>query len=129
MAIFHLAIPTHDTDAAADFYTKALGATVARRYDDRVTLKFFNHQVVCHLAPEDIPTEIKMYPRHFGITFDNKADFDTTYERCQQSGFPLYRERFMRFGDLPEKHETFFIADLSNNLIEFKYYYDQQFNY
>lgn len=129
MAIFHLAIPTHDIDASADFYTKALGATVARRYDDRVTLKFFDHQVVCHLAPEDIAKEIKMYPRHFGITFENKEAFDTTYTRCEQSEFQLYRERFMRFADKPEKHETFFIADLSNNLIEFKYYYDQQFNY
>lgn len=127
--IFHLAIPTHDLDQAEDFYTRIMGAQKARRYDDRVTFRFFDHQIVCHLAPDEIAPTVKMYPRHFGMTFVNRQDFDKTYEQCESSGYPLYQKRFMRWPERPEKHETFFIADPSNNLIEFKYYYDDTFVY
>ena len=30
--VFHLAIPTHDLDAAQDFYVTMLGCKLARRY-------------------------------------------------------------------------------------------------
>ena len=49
--VFHLAIPTHDLDAAQDFYVTKLGCKLARRYHDRITLDFFGDQVVCHLTP------------------------------------------------------------------------------
>lgn len=129
MAIFHLAIPTHDLDAAAKFYTEKLGATQGRRYKDHVNFNFFSHQVVCHLAPDQIPKELSMYPRHFGVIFDNKEDFDAAHAHCVKSDAPFFEQRFLRFEGKPEQHETFFIADVSNNLIEFKYYYDQQYNY
>jgi len=61
--------------------------------------------------------------------FTNKADFDAAHEQCLSSGAPFFQERFMRFEGKPEQHETFFIADVSNNLIEFKYYYYQKYNY
>ena len=48
--VFHLAIPTHDLDAAQDFYVTRLGCKLARRYADRITLDFFGDQVVCHLT-------------------------------------------------------------------------------
>ena len=129
MHVFHLAIPTHDLDVTENFYTTIMGAEKARRYDDRVTFRFFEHQVVCHLAPDEIATEIKMYPHHYGITFVNKKDFDDCYERCKAANHPLYKDRFTRWPEKAEKHDTFFIADPSNNLIEFKYYYDPQFIY
>jgi len=69
MALFHLAIPTHDLDAAAAFYTEKLGAQQGRRYNDHVNFNFFEHQLVCHLAPDDIPKELNMYPRHFVVYF------------------------------------------------------------
>ena len=127
--VFHNAIPTHDLDAAADFYTNVLGARVARRYDDRVTLNFFDHQVVCHLNPEEIDHDVKMYPRHFGMTFYSGDDFDALYKRVKSSGCELYRDLFERFAERPERHRTFFIVDPSNNVIEFKHYDDPQFMY
>nr|VFK47820.1 MAG: hypothetical protein BECKTC1821D_GA0114238_10525 [Candidatus Kentron sp. TC] len=56
-AVFHQAIPTHDLDAAVAFYEGKLGCTLARRYDDRVTFNFFDHQIVCHLHPDKIDVE------------------------------------------------------------------------
>ena len=129
MSVFHLAIPTHDLDQAVLFYGDILGARLARRYDDRVSFEFFGDQLVCHLAPAEIETKPRMYPRHFGVTFTDGEAFDACYGRCRDSGWPLYRDLFVRFSDLPERHRTFFIADPSNNLIEFKHYDEERFVY
>jgi len=129
MSVFHLAIPSHDLDASEEFYTSVLGATRARRYNDRVTFRFFEHQIVCHLAPDKIDKTVEMYPRHFGITFLMKEEFNQVYERCVNSNYPLFKDRFIRWPEKPEGHETFFVADPSNNLVEFKYYYDSKYVY
>lgn len=129
MSVFHLAIPTHDLDAAERFYVGVLQAVRARRYDDRVTFRFFDHQIVCHLAPDAVDREVRMYPRHFGLTFENGEDFDACYQRCQASGWPFYRDKFVRFDDRPERHQSFFLVDPSNNVIEFKHYDDSSYMY
>lgn len=127
--IFHLAIPTHDLDAAEAFYTGVLGARRARRYDDRITLDFFGHQVVCHLAPGQVDAEPRMYPRHFGMTFLARDEFEAVHAAVEASGHPFWKERFVRFGDRPERHETFFVCDPSNNLVEFKVYDEARYAY
>ena len=66
--VFHLAIPALNLDDAQRFYVEGLGCTLARRYDDRITLNFFGDQVVCHLS-DSIDTAPALYPRHFGVTF------------------------------------------------------------
>ena len=73
--VFHLAIPARDLDEAQDFYVARLGCHLARRYDDRITLDFFGDQVVCHLS-DKIEAEPELYPRHFGVTFRRREDFD-----------------------------------------------------
>lgn len=123
--IFHLAIPCANLDQAASFYTQ-LGAGVARRYDDRITLNFFGDQVVCHLAPESIDRQPKMYPRHFGLTFGRREDFDQVYTRAQEGGLSFFADVQVRFQGLNEEHLTFFLKDPSNNLLEFKYYYNSE---
>jgi extradiol dioxygenase family protein len=128
-AVFHLAIPTHDLDAAEDFYVRVLGAARARRYDDRVTFNFFNHQVVCHLAPQEIDREVKMYPRHFGMTFVDHAEFDRVHARAKATGWPFFKELSVRWPEKAERHEMFFLCDPSNNLIEFKHYAEPRFIY
>ena len=129
MRVVHIAIPTHDLDASENFYTNVIGAILARRYSDRVTINFFDHQIVCHLAPNEIPTEIKPYPRHFGITFTDHSEFKKLYQRIKDCGWPLFQELWERWPDKPERHETFFIADPSNNLLEFKFYFNSKFVY
>ncbi len=125
MSTFHLAIPIADVESTEKFYTQVLGATTGRRYRDRVIFRFFDHQLVCHVSPDDLPHEPSMYPRHFGLIFHEKADFDDLYDRCQKAECDFFRDRFVRWPDLPEQHETFFVVDPSKNLLEFKFYYNK----
>lgn len=126
--VFHLAIPAKDLDEAYDFYVTKLGCKLARRYDDRLTLDFFGDQLVCHRS-DQIATEPQMYPRHFGITFRDRAQFDNLLRLAQARGLPFFREPFARFEGLVEEHLTFFLVDPSNNLLEFKWYRDERMMY
>ena len=131
--VFHLAIPAYDLDETLTFYVTQLGCKLARRYDDRVTLDFFGDQVVCHLSPA--PDEVvafdalPMYPRHFGVTFRDKADFDRLYMLCKQRDLTFYSDVSLRFEGRVEVHSTFVLCDPSNNLLEFKHYPDPRMMY
>jgi extradiol dioxygenase family protein len=135
MNIFHLAVPTHDLDASEHFYTTILDAKRARRYQDRVTFNFFDHQLVCHLAPHEVDLSksknpfASLYPRHFGMTFDSKSVFEQLYQECVKTEWPYIKPIFERFSGLPEIHYTFFLADPSFNLLEFKYYLNAIYSY
>ena len=123
-SIFHLAIPCACLDAATRFYVDQLGCRLARRYDDRITLDFFGDQIVCHLSPENIDKKPEMYPRHFGVTFRERERFDEMLDRVRTHQLDFFAEPFVRFEGEQAEHRTFFLADPSNNLIEFKYYRD-----
>jgi len=131
--VFHLAIPAYDLDEAVTFYVTQLGCKLARRYEDRITLDFFGDQVVCHLspAPETLaPVEsLPMYPRHFGVTFRDKSDFDALYDLCRQRNITFYSDVSLRFEGRTEVHSTFVLCDPSNNLLEFKHYPDHRMMY
>ena len=129
--VFHLAIPCSDLDRTYDFYVKGLGCKLARRYDDRITLDFFGDQLVCHLYPEKTvkSNSVEMYPRHAGITFYDKKDFDSLIKLVNTRQLRYYKKPFSRFENSPEEHITFFLLDPSNNLLEFKYYYDSRMMY
>ena len=122
--VFHLAIPTHDLDAAQDFYVTKLGCKLARRYDDRITLDFFGDQVVCHLTPGEPAAPESLYPRHFGVTFRAAADFEALLRLVELRQLRLFRACGSRFEGLVEEHRTVVLEDPSHNLIEFKHYLD-----
>jgi extradiol dioxygenase family protein len=128
-SIFHLAIPCRDLDEAKEFYIDRLGCRLARRYDDRITLEFFGDQIVCHLSPNSIDPEPTMYPRHFGRTFQDRSQFDALLQLAREQGLKFFSEPFLRFEGMREEHETFFLCDPSNNLLEFKYYNDPEMMY
>ncbi|KTD21392.1 VOC family protein [Legionella londiniensis] len=127
--VFHLAIPCSDLDEAQDFYINKLGCKLARRYHDRITVNFFGDQLVCHLAPEEIDAQPKMYPRHFGITFVDKSKFDELHSKAKENKAHFFQDLFVRFPGRKEEHYTFFLQDPSNNLLEFKYYLDPEMKY
>lgn len=127
--VFHLAIPCQDLDETVDFYVFKLGCKLARKYDDRVTLDFFGDQVVCHLNPESIDLNPTLYPRHFGITFRNKIDFDNLLKLIEIREIPIYAAPFTRFKDTAEEHTSVVLIDPANNLLEFKYYIDPRMMY
>ncbi len=128
--VFHLAIPVHDLDAAQHFYVSLLGCKLARRYPDRITLDFFGDQVVCHLA-EGAPPEqpASLYPRHFGVTFRQAADFDALHACAVIRKIPFYSGVSTRFEAMAEEHRTFVLVDPSGNLLEFKHYRDPRMMY
>ncbi len=121
--VFHLAIPVNDLDEAQEFYVAGLGCKLARRYSDRITLDFFGDQVVCHLS-QRIEEDPELYPRHFGVTFHDRADFDRLQALVALRKLPIYREVQRRFEGLVEEHLTLVLRDPANNLIEFKHYLD-----
>ena len=127
--IFHLAIPCRDLDETEAFYARLPTCRKARRYDDRVTFVFFGHQVVCHLSPDEVDKEPRMYPRHFGITFASRADYDALLHTACEEALPMFKEPFVRFEGRREEHRTFFLVDPSNNLLEFKFYHDPDMRY
>lgn len=126
--VFHLAIPAADLDDAYAFYVTGLGCKLARRYPDRITLDFFGDQVVCHLH-EVVDAEPQLYPRHFGVTFRAKEDWDRLLRLARGRKLEFFAEPFRRFEGRAEEHETFVLADPSHNLLEFKYYDDPRMMY
>lgn len=127
--VFHLAIPCKSLPETRDFYNNLPGCSAAREYHDRVTINFFGDQVVCHLSPESIDEAPKMYPRHFGITFHDESEFRSVHQFALANKLRFYRDIFIRFKGKREQHETFFLIDPSNNLLEFKYYKDPEMVY
>ncbi len=125
---FHLAIPVADLDEAQDFYVRGLGVKLARRYADRITLDFFGDQVVCHLS-EQIDTDPTLYPRHFGVTFREREDFDRLLQLAQLRKLPFFSPVATRFEGTVEEHLTMVLRDPSNNLLEFKHYVDPRMMY
>jgi hypothetical protein len=126
--VFHLAIPANDLDETQRFYVDGLGCHLARRYDDRITLEFFGDQVVCHLS-EHIDPEPQLYPRHFGVTFRQRTDFDAVLHCAEARTLPMFRSCEVRFAGRVEEHLTFVLRDPSSNLLEFKHYRDPRMMY
>ena len=58
------------------------------------------------------------------VTFRERADFDALLTRARERGLPFFAEPFVRMAGEPAEHETFFLIDPSNNLLEFKHYRD-----
>jgi uncharacterized protein len=132
MNIFHLAIPTHDLDAATAFYVQVLDAKPARRYADRQTFDFFGHQLVCHLDEDHVPDPEPLqrpYPRHFGVTLFERADIERAHAACKAQGVRHLSDLAWRFQERPERHLTFWAADPSGNVLEFKWYLNSQYVY
>ena len=125
---FHLAIPTRDLDEAQDFYVRGLGCKLARRYEDRITVDFFGDQIVCHLSDNWV-REPELYPRHFGVTFREREDFERLVHLAEVRGLPFFEKAFTRFEGMVEEHRSFVLRDPSNNLLEFKYYADPRMMY
>lgn len=123
--LFHLAIPVGDLDEARRFYVTQLGCKLARSYPDRITLDFFGDQVVCHLTDPEPHTEpLSLYPRHFGVTFRKRKDFDLLYQLAQLRKLRFFRDVATRFEGTAEVHRTFVLRDPFDNLLEFKHYRD-----
>lgn len=120
--LFHLAFPVHDLDVAYRFYVEGLGCTTGRRSEHSLILNLGGNQIVAQLTKDEQPPQGGIYPRHFGLIFPDKKDWEKLIERARERGLKFYQEPKRRFPDTPVEHFTFFLEDPSHNLLEFKHY-------
>jgi len=120
--LFHLAFPITDIAQTKTFYAEGLGCQVGRENANSVILNLYGHQLVAHMTHEPLTPQRGVYPRHFGLVFTAKADWDALLERSQHQGLKFYQLPKQRFVDSPLEHCTFFLEDPFYNLMEFKFY-------
>ncbi|VAX29168.1 probable dioxygenase [hydrothermal vent metagenome] len=120
--LFHLAFPVHDLEAAKQFYVRGLGCHLGRTSASAMTLDLAGHQIIAHLDPGSPKGQQGVYPRHFGLVFLSRSDWEELARRAEENGLNFYQKPRRRFPDTPLEHETFFLEDPSRNLLEFKHY-------
>ncbi|WP_367606101.1 VOC family protein [Legionella sp. W05-934-2] len=123
--LFHLAFPVHDFTLAKQFYQQKLGFNVGRESNSAVIFEFNNHQIVAHKIDSPLPEQIGIYPRHFGLIFLDKRDFDKFIFHINKHNVAFEIPLKTRFINTAIEHQSFFLKDPSNNLLEFKYYTNQ----
>ena len=121
-SIFHLAFPVKDIDSTIEFYRDQLGFGIDLITKQRCIINFDGHQLVAHVSNEDLDSKASIYPRHFGVIFDDARQFETLLKSVRDQNIELFQEHFERFPGTPREHRTFFLKDPSNNAIEFKWY-------
>lgn len=120
--MFHLAIPVNDIQKAKSFYCDALGCSSGRENSEALILNFYEHQLVAHKTKETLTPQKGIYPRHFGLIFSEKSDWEDLLNRSQQKNLKFYQEPRLRFPNKLTEHNTFFLEDPFFNLLEFKFY-------
>ena len=129
---FHLAFPVDDLGAARAFYGGLLGCPEGRSAADWVDFDLFGHQIVAHLAPDEVKAarggtsavDGDAVPvRHFGVVLP-MAEWRTLADRLAEHGTDFVIEPHVRFrGEIGEQ-ATMFFRDPSGNALEFKAFAD-----
>ncbi|PJE18005.1 MULTISPECIES: VOC family protein [Legionella] len=120
--VFHLAFPVHDFDLAKHFYLEQLGCTLGRESEHALILQLGTHQIVAHKIASLLPMQEGIYPRHFGLIFLDKDEFELFVQRLTNKQVQFEIPLKTRFPNSKIEHQSFFLKDPSNNLLEFKYY-------
>ncbi len=121
-ALFHLAFPVDDLDAAKQFYVHGLGCVLGRESSTAVTFGLAGHQLVAHLVSEPPPPQKGVYPRHFGLVLTTEDEWQALADRAKAKDLIFYQQPRRRYPGTRIEHFTFFLQDPSRNLLEFKYY-------
>lgn len=118
----HLAIPSRDLNESKEFY-ESLGCEIGRVSKDSVIVNFFGMQVVLHES-SDWVRDPNMYPRHFGLVLNTGGDYTPIQVMWKKyaDGPNVFSQLFMRNQGKFTEHQSFFLKDPSNNLIELKTY-------
>jgi extradiol dioxygenase family protein len=128
--LFHLAFPVHDINQARAFYGVLLGCTEGRSAPDWVDFNFYGHQIVAHLAPDEVghrhtsAVDGEQVPvRHFGVILP-MDEWDALARKLQGAGIDFIIEPSIRFKGQPGEQATMFFLDPSGNALEFKSFAD-----
>ena len=127
---FHLAFPVHDLAAARAFYGGLLGCPEGRSSDAWVDFDLHGHQIVAHLAPDDVGHRSRnrvdgadVPVRHFGVILTLPA-WEALAERLQAAGTEFIIAPQVRFRGEAGEQATMFFLDPSGNALEFKAFAD-----
>jgi len=128
---FHLAFPVTSLSNARAFYGDLLGCPEGRSSDSWVDFDFHGHQIVAHLAPEEMRTvpahdvdgdDVPV--RHFGVVLSMDA-WQALAERLQAAGIRFVVEPHIRFKGQSGEQATMFLLDPCGNALEFKAFADR----
>ncbi len=127
---FHLAFPVHDLSLARQFYGDLLGCPEGRSADDWVDFNFFGHQIVAHLAPQELgaaPTNAvdghQVPTRHFGVVLD-MDQWQALADKLTAAGVEFIIAPYVRFKGEAGEQATMFFLDPSGNAVELKAFAD-----
>ncbi len=120
--LFHLAFPVLDISSTKAFYVDGLGCLAGRESPNSLILSLYGHQLVAHLVPEPSSPQSGIYPRHFGLVFQSESNWLALLEKVHDKRLKFHQQPKIRFVDTPLEHRTFFLTDLSGNILEFKHY-------
>ena len=123
---FHHAFPVDDLAAARLFYGKLLGCPEGRSADHWIDFNLFGHQIVAHLAPEQVrkrstnPVDGEDVPvPHFGVVLD-KQTWERLAGRLTDAGIEFVIPPTVRFAGQTGEQATMFLLDPAGNALEFK---------
>jgi len=123
---FHLAFPVDDLASARRFYGELLGCPEGRSAEHWVDFDFHGHQIVAHLAPEQVrarstnPVDGEEVPvPHFGLVLA-MDEWKRLAERLQGAGLDFVIPPTVRFEGQPGEQATMFLLDPAGNALEFK---------
>ncbi|HQN50290.1 MAG TPA: VOC family protein [Phenylobacterium sp.] len=130
MPRFHLAFPVRDLAEARAFYGELLGCPEGRSSADWVDFDFYGHQIVAHLAPDEVghrhtsAVDGEQVPvRHFGAILTLPA-WEALAEKLKAAGTKFIIEPQIRFKGQPGEQATLFFLDPCGNALEFKAFAD-----
>jgi extradiol dioxygenase family protein len=128
--LFHLAFPVRDLAEARRFYGDLLGCPEGRSSDEWVDFNFYGHQIVAHLAPDEVsaaPTNAvdghNVPVRHFGAILPME-EWESLADKLRAAGTSFVIEPHVRFKGQVGEQATMFFLDLSGNALEFKAFGD-----
>lgn len=120
---FHLSIPSADLEVTERWYVEGLGCRAGRRSDHALILDLGGHQLVAQrIAASSESPQSGIYPRHFGLVFDQFRAWESWCERARQAGLRFGVEPKCRYPGEELEHHTFFLIDPDHNWLEFKHY-------
>jgi extradiol dioxygenase family protein len=130
LAPFHLAFPVTSLAHARAFYGDLLGCPEGRSSEDWVDFDFRGHQIVAHLAPEEVRAAAAhdvdgdaVPVRHFGLVLPMDA-WQALADRLRTAGVRFVIEPHVRFVGQPGEQATMFLLDPCGNALEFKAFAD-----
>jgi extradiol dioxygenase family protein len=128
--LFHLAFPVDDLEKARAFYGGVLGCPEGRSSEDWVDFDFYGHQIVAHLAPEEVGHRAtsrvdgdNVPVRHFGAIL-SMPDWHKLADKLKAFGTKFVIEPHVRFKGEVGEQATMFFLDPCGNALEFKAFGD-----